>query len=51
MELEIDGNTYTIQPVDYVGETPLENGKYTYQLDANDATERFEKLSLRLIED
>jgi hypothetical protein len=26
VKLEIDGETYTLQPIDYVGETPLENG-------------------------
>lgn len=31
IELEIGGKTYTIQPIDYVGETPLEDGNYTYQ--------------------
>jgi hypothetical protein len=49
VELEIDGNTYTLQPIDYVGETPLENGNYTYQIDANDSLEQYGKLSLTLI--
>ena len=34
IELKIDNNTYTIQPIDYVGERPLKNGKYTYEIDA-----------------
>ncbi len=51
VELEIDGNTYTLQPIDYVGEIPLENGNYTYQIDANDSQERYSKLSLTLIEE
>ena len=51
VELEIDGETYTLQPIDYVGETLLENGNYTYQLDANDTDDQYTKLSLTLIED
>lgn len=51
VQLEIDGETYALQPIDYVGETPLENGSYTYQIDANDFQERYEKLSLTLIEE
>ena len=49
VELEIDGETYTLQPIDYVGETPLENGNYTYQIDANDSQEQYGKLTLTLI--
>ena len=51
VELQIDGETYTLQPIDYVGETPLENGNYTYQIDANDSQEQYGKLSLTLIEE
>lgn len=51
IELEIDGATYTLQPIDYVGETPLENQLYTYQLDANDSQDQYGRLSLTLIED
>ena len=32
IEVEIDGEELKIQPIDYVGETPLEPGRYTYQL-------------------
>ncbi len=49
VELEIDGETYTLQPIDYVGETPLENGNYTYQINANDSQEQYGKLTLTLI--
>lgn len=49
VELQINGSTYTLQPIDYVGETPLENGYYTYQINANDSDDRFGKLSLTLI--
>ncbi len=51
VKLEIDGETYTIQPIDYFGETPLENGNYTYQIDVNDSEEHYGKLSLTLIEE
>ena len=51
IELQIDGETYTLQPIDYVGETPLENGNYTYKIDANDSQEQYGKLSLTLIEE
>ena len=51
VELQIDGKTYTLQPIDYVGETPLENGNYTYQINANDSQEQYGKLSLTLIKE
>lgn len=50
-ELEIEGETYSIQPRDYVGETPLENGNYTYQIDTDDSQEQHGKLTLNLIEE
>nr|WP_315153182.1 hypothetical protein [uncultured Flavobacterium sp.] len=51
IELQIDGKTYTLQPIDYVGEKPLENGNYTFQINANDSKDQYQKLSLTLIED
>jgi len=51
IELEIDGETFTIQPIDYVGETPLENRLYTYQINANDSPDQYGRLTLTLIED
>ena len=51
VELTIDGETYTLQPIDYVGETPLENRLYTYEINANDSQEQYSRLSLTLIED
>ncbi|MGL1888710.1 MAG: hypothetical protein OCD76_19510 [Reichenbachiella sp.] len=51
VELSINGDTYTLQPIDYVGETPLKSGNYTYQIDANDSQDQYEKLSLVLIEE
>jgi len=34
VELQINGKKYTIQPVDYVGET-VEKGNYTYKITVN----------------
>ncbi|MRX68947.1 hypothetical protein SAMN06265349_104376 [Flavobacterium resistens] len=51
VELQIDGKTYTLQPIDYVGETPLEKGNYTYEITANDSQNQYGKLNLKLIKD
>ena len=51
MQVEIEGEIYTLQPIDYVGEIPLENGNYTYEIDANDSLLRFDKLTLTLVTD
>ncbi len=48
LELEIDGETYTIQRTD-VMKPPLENGNYTYQIDVNDSQESYRKLTFTLI--
>ena len=32
IEVEVGGEVLKIQPIDYVGETPLESGRYTYEL-------------------
>ncbi|MDZ4683122.1 MAG: hypothetical protein SH848_21905 [Saprospiraceae bacterium] len=50
VELQIDGETFTHQPFDYVGETPLNFGKYTYKLTAEDSGSQYNRLSLTLIE-
>lgn len=49
IELQIDGKTYTLQPIDYVGETHLAEGNYAYQINANDSQNQYQKLSLTLI--
>ncbi|HHP7240121.1 MAG TPA: hypothetical protein ACFCUD_00525 [Cyclobacteriaceae bacterium] len=51
VELQIDGDTATILPFDYVGEAQLDPGLYTYRLDAADTVIRFGRLSLLLVED
>ena len=51
VELNIGGETYTIQPIDYVGETLLTNGNYTYQLDLVSYEEGFLDLTITLIEE
>jgi hypothetical protein len=48
VQLQIGGKTYTIQPIDFVGETPLENGNYTYKITAN-PSDPYQKLSMELI--
>ena len=45
IEVEIDGEELKIQPIDYVGETPLEAGRYTYTL--NVTIEGYLTLELR----
>jgi major membrane immunogen (membrane-anchored lipoprotein) len=51
IELKIDGNTFTIQPIDYVGETKLDNGKYTYEVNAANNGSQYSRLTLALIKD
>lgn len=51
IEVQIEGKTYTLQPIDYVGETPLTAGNYTYQINANDSQNQYQKLSLALIKE
>ena len=51
VKLEIDGKTYTIQPIDYVGESTLKDGSYTYQIDVNNTQDQYTNLSLTLIEE
>jgi hypothetical protein len=47
VEFQIDGETFTLQPIDYVGETPLDSGKYSYEINVNPDNE-FHKVTLEL---
>ena len=47
VEFQIDGETFTYQPIDYVGETLLENGKYAYEIDVDIENQRV-LLSLKI---
>ena len=49
VQLQISGKTYTYQPIDYVGETPLVNGNYTYKITVT--SNSYQDLSLELIKD
>ena len=51
IELTANEQTLTIQPIDYVGETPLKGGLYTYELDIVSLEDRYGGLVLKLIED
>ena len=51
VELEIEGGIHTLQPIDYVEETPLKDGYYTYQIDADDSQEQYGRITLTIIED
>ena len=51
VQLEIKGKTYTLQPIDYVGEETLKMGNYTYEIDADTTKEQYTSLSLKLVKD
>ncbi len=51
VELKIDTDTFTLQPIDYVGEEPLQAGNYTYAIDATEDGGKYERLSLVLVLD
>ena len=51
VELEINGKMYILQPIDYVGESTLSSGYYTYQIDAEDGDWEYGQLSISLVED
>ncbi|MCB0502211.1 MAG: hypothetical protein KDD32_05975 [Bacteroidetes bacterium] len=48
VSLTIDGKEFVLQPIDYVGETKIPNGKYTYEINVDTATE---EIDLNFIED
>jgi len=49
IELQIDGESYTILPYSTGFDQPLEPGNYTYQINADDSQEQFNRLSFMLI--
>lgn len=52
IEAKIRGEEVLIQPIDYVGEKQLKEGKYTYVLSINEkATSKYTRLKLELRRD
>jgi hypothetical protein len=47
VKLFIEDEEYLLQPIDFVGETPLENGNYTYIIGVSDIQNPF-GLTLKL---
>ena len=46
VELTINRDTFILQPIDYVGEIPLDPGKHSYLIDASEDGTRFGRLQL-----
>lgn len=51
IQLETSGDTLIYQPIDYVGETPLKGGKYTYELDVDTSFQKPYQIILRFKKD
>ncbi len=51
VDLIADGKPYSITPVDYIGETPLSDGNYTYVLDLAGREDGIKELMINLIEE
>ena len=51
VELLIDNDTFYIQPIDFVGETPLSDGKYTYEISADGSNASYGRLTMVTVED
>jgi hypothetical protein len=49
VRLEIEGNEMILQPIDYVGETPLGPGRFTYEVRVIDRSEG--QLDIQVVED
>ncbi|WP_143144347.1 hypothetical protein [Flaviramulus basaltis] len=51
VELTANGEKYSIVPIDYVGESPLRDGDYTYQLDLVKRDGGYSELTINLIQE
>lgn len=51
VQLKINGKVYILQPIDFVGEEELANGKYTYEIDAAVSENEYDGLTLLFVED
>lgn len=49
ISLDIDGKIYRFKPIDYVSETPLSSGEYTYEIDLENLNANH--LELKLVAD
>ena len=48
VSLQIDGENYTIQPIDFIGEERLDPGNYSYIISASDSESEFDRLTIEL---
>ncbi len=51
VELKINGKRHVLQPIDYFGEEELKEGKYTYQIKADESSSEYGRLDLTFKED
>lgn len=51
IRLYVGDHEYTLRPIDYVGETKLENGKYTYEIEPWSDEQGYHGITLNFIED